>query len=703
MKILKICCFIMLLQFSYMFAQWQETSWKSAPAISFIFASGDTIIVNNEQTQISFDFGKSWKVCSNNLPNLPSYIAILNNHLYAIVENTLYISYNFGSSWTVSGKDILPKTLHKILGLNNTLIISSDKGFYRSENGGTSWIESNNGITELNKEVNCCETDGNFIYAGISDNSGFYISDDLGKSWKIHNSGLPQNLSFDRISISGSHIYISSIAFDYSLPQNMIFYSDDGANSWLPINNGNLTKLYNYSIASISDTLFISNNGKLFNTDNKGNSWNQYLSLIPEKLQKNIDLLLVNNSNIFAVANSDLFVSTDKGKLWSSLLNPPDYGIVETLSKIDGYLCVGTYSCTNIPDSDDGIFYSPDEGNSWNNLGLKHSDIFYIQKYGNLLLAGGQKSIFTCPKIGNQWTERVIKDSLNFRINAYTFIDGDKENIIAGTQNGIYISDDTGISWEFHNKGLPNQNINCLNSIGNYIYAGLDSSIYYSEDFGKTWLERSQGIPSTTRINKIIINNNEIILGTSNGVFISSDSGITWQSKNQGLPIAENGRNVLAIAAHNNYIFACIYTKGVYLSMDSGITWTQINTGLDLQTYTEYSALEIVGDYVYLGTNTAFSGTYGDKIYKAKLADFISSGIDSPAETSDIYIFPNPATDYIYINIPDADNLEYSIVDLSGNIMSKGIIIGRTISINSLNAGIYWLRAGMKQYNFIKE
>ena len=58
---------------------------------------------------------------------------------------------------------------------------------------------------------------------------------------------------------------------------------------------------------------------------------------------------------------------------------------------------------------------------------------------------------------------------------------------------------------------------------------------------------------------------------------------------------------------------------------------------------------------------------------------------------SDISIYPNPATEYFYIST-ELFNLKYSITDITGKIVSKGNIQGKTkVNISNYKESIYFL------------
>lgn len=69
--------------------------------------------------------------------------------------------------------------------------------------------------------------------------------------------------------------------------------------------------------------------------------------------------------------------------------------------------------------------------------------------------------------------------------------------------------------------------------------------------------------------------------------------------------------------------------------------------------------------------------------------------------TSDVSLFPNPATEFI--RIENASNEEYIIYNLSGNVVAKGIVDGAPVSVRELPGGVYLLKMNDRVLRFIKK
>jgi len=95
---------------------------------------------------------------------------------------------------------------------------------------------------------------------------------------------------------------------------------------------------------------------------------------------------------------------------------------------------------------------------------------------------------------------------------------------------------------------------------------------------------------------------------------------------------------------------------------------------------------------VTFGTYTLTNAGDGD-IFVAKFGT--STGIEEIPAENNINIFPNPASDYIYINSTFFDGSgmwEYQIYDILGNCVQSGTIESNKINISQLSSGFYTVR-----------
>ncbi len=137
------------------------------------------------------------------------------------------------------------------------------------------------------------------------------------------------------------------------------------------------------------------------------------------------------------------------------------------------------------------------------------------------------------------------------------------------------------------------------------LWAGTESGIFKTEDEGNNWIRKGLG---KQRVYAIYDASDALYAGVKdNGVFRSTDGGNSWSLS--GL----EGKTILSLI-ENSGIYAGTETTGVYLSTDSGQTWSA--DGLDT-----LSVYDLTGD-----TNKLFAGT-DDGVYEKKLGSWSQSGL----------------------------------------------------------------------------
>lgn len=171
----------------------------------------------------------------------------------------------------------------------------------------------------------------------------------------------------------------------------------------------------------------------------------------------------------------------------------------------------------------------------------------------------------------------------------FTSISIQDSQVIAGSINGVYLSNDWGLNWIQRNEGLPDLMINSLATSQNVWAVATPSGIYITENSGQSWI--LVGL-SDKFIQSIIIVDNFLICA-GNGIFRSNDNGLTWQ------PILEEtGLNIKEIIDAGSYLLAINGLGSILKSIDNGNTWNEVATWSS-QIY----SISADGDIVYATTS----------------------------------------------------------------------------------------------------
>ncbi len=170
---------------------------------------------------------------------------------------------------------------------------------------------------------------------------------------------------------------------------------------------------------------------------------------------------------------------------------------------------------------------------------------------------------------------------------------------VPAAEHAIYKSVDRGVTWERAGGSFAGSpRINSFGAVGSRVFAGTDAGIYSSDDEGETWRKTS----ATARTISFATSGSTIYAGThSAGLLASHDQGRTWNSL-AGLA-SKNIRSLLAIG---NKLIAGTDADGVMVSYDSGKSWAAHNAGLPQ--FRQIFSLARVG-------GTVFAGLYNKGLY----------------------------------------------------------------------------------------
>lgn len=245
------------------------------------------------------------------------------------------------------------------------------------------------------------------------------------------------------------------------------------------------------------------------------------------------------------------------------------------------------------------------------------------------------------------------------RVYALAVDSTDSSVVYAGTDNGVFKTADSGLSWQ--QLGFPDKQIVSISidyvALPKTVYAaGAWGVIYRSSNDGETWEDISAGASSeyirvmasdpaqserlwlgtnggaykwnsgnsqwepTAPISStraLDIRGGVVFAGTEYGVFKTTNDGVSWESINGDLPQGYQERCISSLVLDPNdsqVIYIGTWYGGAYKTVDGGQHWYSMNTGLP--SFTEITAL-------------AFNPTNSNVLYAASYGFFASSVDDS--------------------------------------------------------------------------
>jgi len=350
------------------------------------------------------------------------------------------------------------------------------------------------------------------------------------------------------------------------------------------------------------------------------------------------------------------------------------------------------------------------------NNGLINSGVFSIKQNGNSIFAGTNIGICVSVNQGASWTGITSSGPvLGFAGNGDTLISAtlgsgvylsvdsgatwnpvnngltdtniysllvDGATIFAGTGNGIFISGNNGSSWNPSGTGITVPITRCLFKNGADLLAGTEGGgAFISSNGGISWLPVSSGIPSNTTVHAFASAGSLLFSGTDSGIYKSTDNGLTWNPVNSGLP----GAVVNSLAVNGSSIFAGLSNDGIFISDTGAISWNAVNTGLQIPTGIPFSLTPVGPDL--------FAAIYSNGIYIRHLVEMTDVAEVGKAD-HDFLFYPDPFSDEITIELhANSDQKwQFALYNSIGEKIAEQLLITRSTKLNLSQhaSGIYF-------------
>ena len=161
------------------------------------------------------------------------------------------------------------------------------------------------------------------------------------------------------------------------------------------------------------------------------------------------------------------------------------------------------------------------------------------------------------------------------------------------TEQGVVICEGNAGNWAESRRELKDQHITAVISGGGLILAGAEDGIFRSDDAGMTWKEISNDL-TTRHVRWMSVHpdySNLFLVGTEPAnIFLSRDGGGSWRQCPEvaqlrdrfkwSLPYSPEAGCVRGFAFHGSRVYAAVEVGGVLVSNADGETW-QLAEGSD--------------------------------------------------------------------------------------------------------------------------
>lgn len=617
-----------------------------------VFAASDKGI------HVSSDSGYHWKSANNNLVDSLSvkYLLAIDTQLLAATGNgAIYASLDNGTSWNSVITDLPSNlTITSLIKYDTTIFIGTNGtygigGVFRSTNNALNWLPTNSGFPS-DVWVTAIAALGTKVFAGTYGDS-LYVSSDNGANWsKVESSVLDSGYCnyVSSIVINGPRITIGVMSPDkwgVAIPSG-VYSSLDSGKTWTPINRG-LPYTSVKAMASCGNYLFAGTDnfmkylGNVYISQNNGNSWT---SCLPRN--QRISSIQTTGGSIFIglqSGNGGVYISKDSGVGWKSINQGLPYAYHMSSYPWNYYeydvssLAIsGTIVLASSSGGISGISKLSTDQTQWISVGPGTDALTFN---GSDVYASSGASIYWSHNSGSTWT---TLSSLVGTGSSISSIVTRNSSLIVGEKNlsmqhtgGIFISTDTGKSWTAHNTGLSaDSSIYSILISANNLIAATNQGIYVSTNNADNW-NIATGLPQNTIVNSLVQNTSIALSGTNRGIFLSTDNGLSWDSINSGLPSEMIQRNIVSL---------CMGSTTIFAGTDEGVFWKRpVSEVADISNKPifpirekmEIKLLHMNGNSV-LSYTTTTSGQVQLRLFKidGKLVVSLSNGLQQPGSYS---------------------------------------------------------------------
>src|SRR5215216_3837995 len=323
----------------------------------------------------------------------------------------------------------------------------------------------------------------------------------------------------------------------------------------------------------------------------------------------------------FGTIDGQMYTSADGGENWSRVAGFKRPGLLVDNIIVDPRDSNVIYAAAHRHKESGGFFKTTDGGRTWREAEqLKGDGIHSLTqspKNPDILLAGTNKGVWRSQDAGDRW-EQLNTSATPGLINIESLaVDPRDSNVIyAGTWYLPYKTTDGGRTWNITKTGIIDDSdifaIEIDDHDPDHVIASACSGIYETRNAGANW-RKVNGIPSQSRRTRSILQNpgrpDTIYAGTTEGFWMSTNGGADW-TVTTSRQIFEV--NTIAVHPDNpDVVYIGTNNYGVMVSRDGGRNFVPSNGG-----YSGRRAYAVVPDRekpgrVYATTiNTATGGGY---------------------------------------------------------------------------------------------
>ena len=346
---------------------------------------------------------------------------------------------------------------------NPEIVYVLDVDFMRSVNGGTSW--SHYYPTHVDHHALAFSpTNPNWIIEG--NDGGINISTDAGVNW-----GAPANIPATQFYEIGLDLNNPDRLYGGTQDNGTNRTSDGGLNNWQHIYGGD--GFYVIVDHSNPDIIYAeSQNGNLGKSTDGGGSFLDATNGINFDEPTNWSTPVVmdpNHNNVLYYGTDRVYRTIDSAANWNAISDDLTDGIPDTRLGTVTTIAVapGNSDVIYAGTDDSHVWVTSDYGTTWKDISaslpyrwvtrvvvdpVKDSTVYVT--FSGLKWKDPQPHVFRSSDMGESWTD-ISSNLPDAPVNAFAVDYNDQSVLYLGNDVGMYVSFNTGGSWEFLGEGLP--------------------------------------------------------------------------------------------------------------------------------------------------------------------------------------------------------------------------------------------------------